>query len=61
MIFFCGLCQKTKMGKCHELEYSALDDNNEKTKYKMNICVECAIEFQRSGLNGAIFPFEEED
>lgn len=61
MIFKCGLCETTKMAKFHQLEYSALNEKNEKTKYKMNICVECSIVFQRSGLNGAIYPIEEDE
>jgi len=50
MIFKCGLCNKHKMGKHHELKYRALNDVGQQQEYVMKICEVCANDFQKAGI-----------
>jgi len=49
MMFKCGLCERTRFGKKHYLNYSALNDEGIPEQYIMNMCVKCATEMQKHG------------
>ena len=52
MIFTCGLCTKTKMGKYNLLKYVALDDDDIPSDFSMKICKPCSVAVARSEKDG---------
>lgn len=49
MMFRCGLCSKTKMGKYNLLRYVALNDDGIPTDYNMKVCKPCSVTLAGSG------------
>lgn len=49
MMFRCGLCNKTKMGKYNLLQYVALNDDGLSQDYSMKICKPCSVAVAGSG------------
>jgi hypothetical protein len=49
MMFKCGICNKTKMGKYNLLKYVALDENNLPCDYSMKMCKPCSVALAGSG------------
>lgn len=49
MMFRCGLCNKTKMGKYNLLKYVALNDDGIPADYSMKMCKPCSVALAGSG------------
>lgn len=52
MIFKCGLCEKTKIGKHSKLVYRALSDDGLPEDYEMKICKQCSKYVSAGAVDG---------